>query len=216
MQRGDGRAAIFWARRIIDLKNPTLHETWKNASYVSLPEDYGMMDHDSGFRLSLAYELSGEYDLALKRYKMSGENPQRYTMPGFGDFPLHIARVLYKMGRHSESFEQYSYYCKTIIEKNDQPRDSRRFENLYDRIMCHDLCGDKSRKFRPFATFHDFYDFMKKEYQTPGSPTKFTKVMPNEYHKVMGLIHNTDFYADVCMAAHEDPLYGRSTGKPPK
>jgi len=195
MQRGDGQAAIYWARRIIDLKNPALHETWKNANYSSLPEDYGMTDHNYGFRLSLAYELHGEYDMALRRYKMSGENPQRYTMPGFGYHPLHIARVLYKMGRHTESFERYWEYCKNETERRDVPNDSRRLEKLYDRIMCHDIIYD-SRKFRPFATFHDFYEFMKTEYEKSGK--RYEKA------KVMEFIHRADSYTEANLARHHE------------
>ena len=208
MRNGDGQAAIYWAQKnIIYQENRMQYSAWKNANYKSLPEDYGMTDQyndsvpaiapdrDAGFRLSLAYELSGEYDLALKRYKMSEENPQRYTMPGFGDHPLHIARVLYKMGRHSESFEQYGKYCKNEMERRDMPKDYRRFEIFYDGIMCHDMIDD-SRKFRPFATFHDFYEFMEKECERQGGP--------GQYAKVMELFRDIDSSAESHMARHNE------------
>jgi len=135
------------------------------------------------FDIACALELNGEYDLALKRYKMSGLS---------GENPRHTARVLCKMGRHSESFEQYGKYCKTEMERRDMPNDYRRFEILYDRIMCHDIITD-SRKFRPFATFHDFYEFME---------TENKKV--HKYGEVMGILRDIDSSVEGHMARHNE------------
>lgn len=194
MQRGDGQAAIYWARRTIYFDNPTLHETWKSTSYPSLPEDYGMT-HDSGMYLTLAYELYGEYDLALKRYQMS-DLPRENTP--------HIPRVLYKMGRYSGSFEEYCEFYKEQAETYDdleRYRKDMREESLYNGIMCHRIFGDNSRKFRPFATFHDFYEFMEKECEKQGGP--------GQYAKVMELFRRVDSQADSLMADAERFLSDR-------
>jgi len=167
MQRGDGQAAIYWARKMIDNNNPALYKDSKNLDDSLLPVDYGMSS-SSMIYLSRAYELSGEYDLALKRYQLT---PQGNA--------LDIARVLYKMERLSESFEAYCDYCKREIEKREGLNGVKALkeEYLYDRIMCHNILGDNSRKFRPFATFHDFYAFMNDEYVKHGRPSQYAQVM---------------------------------------
>jgi len=94
--------------------------------------------------LCYACELNGEHDLALERYQTFDPRKKESSH--------HIARVHYKMGRLSESFEQYCAYYVEEAEKYDQlkgyPR-KRTEENLYNEIMCHRIIED-SRKFRIF------------------------------------------------------------------
>ena len=180
MQRGDGKNAIYWARKAIYHENLTQLKAYNNVGDFLLPEDYGMTAHRTGGNLPLAFELNGEYNLALKRYQMSDLSREN----------LHnIARVLYRMGRYSESFEKYCEFCKEKAE-TAEPNDFYAQNHLYREIMCHSIVED-SRKFRPYATFHDFCAFMKKEYEKCGRPM--------EYAKVMELFRRVDSKADSFM-----------------
>ena len=182
MKEGDGKNAVYYATKIF-------HQSERD--FNKRKEKYGFSDknryNECYLDLCYAYELNSEYDLALKRYQLT---PQGNA--------LDIARVLYKVGRLSESFEKYCEFYKEQAETYDDLKSYRKTtteEYLYDRIMCHDIIED-SRKFRPFATFHDFYAFMKKECEKQGGP--------GQYAKVMELFRDIDSSAESHMARHNE------------
>ena len=101
--------------------------------------------------------------------------------------PLRFYTGIY---RYRESYEKYCECYKKHVDVV-----IRREESLYDEIMCHSIIED-SRKFRPFATFHDFYAFMNKENERLGKP--------EEYAKVMELLYKVDYKADQYMYDHKE------------
>jgi hypothetical protein len=191
MKEGDGESAVYYATKLFRLKEKSYNqhmEKYGHASSARYEECYR--------NLSYAYELNGEYDIALERCHTIVQQ----NLKSGPD----IARVLYRMGRHSESFEKYCEFYKEQAETYDDLEGYRkdgRKNSLYNDIMCHDIIYD-SRKFRPFATFHDFYEFMKTEGKKSGKQY--------EYAKVMEFIRQTDSKADDFMADVERVLSDRS------
>ncbi|MCL2119421.1 MAG: tetratricopeptide repeat protein [Planctomycetaceae bacterium] len=179
MKSGDGKSAVYYATKCF-------HK--KEKYHKQLKEKYGYSSSNIEWYLNLsyAYELNGEYDVALERY---------HTIVQQGQESDHnIARVLYRMGRYSESFEMYCECCKEKAE-TAEPNDFYAQNHLYREIMCHNIVED-SRKFRPYPTFHDFYVFMKAEYEKRGKPQKYVKVME--------LFRRVDSYTESFMAHHHE------------
>ena len=186
MKSGDGKSAVYYATKLF---------RQQEKSYNQRVEKYG---HACSTRynncyhyLSCAYELNGGYDIALERYQTMVQQNLEYGPD--------IARVHYRMGRHSESFKLYCEFYKKQAE-TVKTNDYHEQEHLYNEIMCHYIISD-SRKFRPFATFHDFYAFMKKEHEISGGQGK--------YSKVMELFRRVDSKADSLMADAERFLSDR-------
>jgi hypothetical protein len=178
MEQGDSSQAIYWAKRVIyyDNKYPDSNYTTKLSNGRSVPYSRGEIC------LSQAFEMQGDFEKALERYQTIA--PERK------ESGLDIARVLFKLGDQSKSFKKYCDYYREDAETFDhlESYQQKRFiENLYRAIMGYFIISD-SKKFRPFTTFHDFYQFMKKEYEQKGSP--------EEYKKVMKLFSQVDDKAD--------------------
>ncbi|MDR2440294.1 MAG: hypothetical protein LBE12_13120 [Planctomycetaceae bacterium] len=178
MAQGNSSQAIYWAKRVIYYDN-----RYPDSSYTTKLSDGRRVPYSRGeVCLSRAFEMQGDFEKALERYQTIA--PERI---GSG---LDIARVLFKLGDQSKSFEKYCDYYQEVAETFDHLEDyqqKRLIERLYNAILCYSIITD-SRKFRPFTTFHDFYQFMKKEYEQKGSP--------EEYKKVMKLFSQVDDKAD--------------------
>jgi len=144
MKSGNSNAAIYWAKRA---------------------EVYGvsaLRDH-AYHQLALAYELDGQYDIAICYYKLSYHEYGEIGKWHFSPYP----RIFYLQGKKQEAFEAY---CETV--------------------SWHDLTGNRQRELfyefvtggpyfsgHPFKDYKEFLVFMEEEYVKLGHPTEYAEVM---------------------------------------
>jgi tetratricopeptide (TPR) repeat protein len=174
MRAGNGKKAVYWARRVIYNENKPYYGNWTDQILRRNPiKPYY---HFGGeFKLIAAYEMNGELEKALTLFQDLVQRG-RATEENF----LH-ARLLFKLGRKAES---YDMYCHLLQEYADDPKYDEWFTECYSLLfglfpfsfLENDDCELRSR-YCSFADIHVFYLFMNEEYEKQNRPEKYAKVM---------------------------------------
>jgi hypothetical protein len=171
LENGNGDAAIYWATRVLYYQYKPYYASFSDRMTGKNP----IMRHynsDGERFLILAYELSGQFDVALERSK---------SLDLYKVFPsFDHARLLYKLGGRKKSFESYCNACQRLIDDYESKDEVLPLETVKKDIFFAVVglnCIQGSRSFCGFADFHEFYLFMNEEYEKQNRPEKYAKVM---------------------------------------
>jgi hypothetical protein len=203
MEQGDGKEAIFWAKKY--------DEYWtKNKHYSS-----GAFATDPV--VGFAYELNDENEKALEAYLDYYDKTKRltgspYTRNGDinweyslrrDDVSLNLPRILYKLGRKQESFKFYCRYGKRILESwkvglenNERNEQNRTLEQIRSPIIMDQ--NYYMMRLTPFLEYKEFLMFMEIEYKNLNS-------LP-EYEEAMQLFRFVQNEIDEKLVRHSDKL----------
>ncbi len=151
MQQGNGQEAIYWSKKtlafsILGRGADDDHSTWERL-------------------IAQAYELDGQYEMAINWYKISG-----YSLPE--------GRIYYKMDRSQESFEAYCRYANSLLEQSaDRFKPGHGRERMLTSIR-DDITMDNAEMWlTAFVDYKDFMQFMETEYEKLGKPEKYEKAL---------------------------------------
>lgn len=144
MKKGDGRQAILWAKRAEAYSRTTLRDI--------IYKDLGN-----------AYELDGQYDVAILYYQLGSFESLEKTLKTRA-WP----RIYFKQGKKEEAFK--AYLDVTLDFKTDSPHR----ENLYRKFIVE---PEYTYKLSPFKDYDDYLSFMEEEYQKLGSPVEYQNIM---------------------------------------
>jgi hypothetical protein len=144
MNRCDGKAAVYFARKLVD--HYTNREGKISYNFVLT-------------QLIWAYELNNEHEKAVEICLLYPDNEYNTT---------ELARNYYKQKKYTESFQAY---CNLALEPRFFGKTGNIV--LRDNIMCKYL-GKNQKRICPFENYHQFKMFINNEYQKLGCPKKYT------------------------------------------
>jgi tetratricopeptide (TPR) repeat protein len=144
MESGDGENAIYWAKR---------------AQVYGVEKFRDEVYH----QLALAYELNGQYDIALCYYKLAYYEYGEFARWRFSPFP----RIFYAQGKRQEAFEAY---CEMMSWRDLTGRHQRRL--FYESVS-----GTLYFSGHPFKDYREFLAFMEEEYEKLGHPEEYREMM---------------------------------------
>ena len=152
LKSGNAKEAIHWAKR--------------GYAYEILGKG-GQIRNSERF-IAQAYELDGQYEMAINWYKIAGK----------GGFPA--PRLYYKMGRLQESFEAYCRYAEAYAERHAEDLASKAWNvrNLaLGRLRMAIIMESVEMRLTAFVDYADFVAFMEAEYEKAGEPEKYKEAM---------------------------------------
>jgi pentatricopeptide repeat protein len=179
MQEGNGKKAIYWAKRVIYYENKPVYDSWTDKVLRRNP-------HKSFYSLTSVF--NGEYDLVCA-YEMNGEFEKALTLfqdlvrrGRAKDASITKARILYKLGRKEEAIETYYRACQRLSVKYERPIGLTTFTDvLLNQVFPFSFLENDDvklrRRFCNFADIHEFYLFMNEEYEKQNRPEQYAKVM---------------------------------------
>jgi hypothetical protein len=145
MDRSDGKAAVYFARKLVD--HYTDREGKISYNFVLT-------------QLIWAYELNNEYEKAVETCLLYTDNKKHNTKE--------LARIYYKQKKYTKSFQTY---CYLALEPKFQGKNGHLV--LRDDIMCK-YWGKNQKRICPFENYDQFKMFVNSEYQKLGRPKKYT------------------------------------------
>ena len=179
MTDGDGQAAIYWAK--------------KNYAYKILGKPGPF--HDTELWIAQAYELDGQFEMALLWYAISEKAGEKDGFASGISFARSQStlqgRLHFKLGNRKEAFESYiasgmwtleNFASVRELEQNaDRPGTGayferrRRLAGLRDAITMSQTYH--AMRLTPFLDYKDFVVFMEEEYEKLGHPAEHAEVM---------------------------------------
>ena len=169
MQDGNGKEAVYWARRVFAYTSGLSYE----------------MSYDDCYEyLAKAHELNGDFNKSLSYYDLFYEERKKSSFFRKREYSKEVegnyARVYYKQGKLEEAFEEYCKFAEVCLEEYEDkladPRyEYRLLEKLRNRITLEDDLF--TMWLTPFLEYNEFLVFIENEYKVRGSPPEREDVM---------------------------------------
>ena len=177
MHDGDGREAIYWAKRAYANEIQNI----RRQGVLAEPDEYLLW-------ISRGYELDGQLELALLWYKVHSKTANPVALNDYADIPFSFfGRILFKQGKRKEAFEVYCDQAARSLEQSENLaytghpvgsvewfKRNNALQNLRHMIT---LETSGNMRLSAFWEYNDFLTFMEEEYEKLGHPEKYAEAM---------------------------------------